>query len=103
MRRVDVRRGGEEVCLRPYVVSRHLPIGKNGKKDINSGIAAPTRGEAVVCGRGYLCLACGRDRCSFYDRLPTANIPGLGAGIQVSKVEADIPMGKAIVVTGVMV
>jgi hypothetical protein len=32
-----------------------------------------------------------------------ANIPGLGECIQVSKIEAGIPMGKAIVGTGVMV
>src|SRR5579863_2560174 len=39
MRRADVRKGGEQVCVRPYVVSRHLPICKNGKKDINSVIS----------------------------------------------------------------
>src|SRR5437016_12189461 len=35
------------------------------------------------------------------DRL--ASIPRLGEGVKVSKIEAGVPMGKAIVRTGVMV
>jgi len=39
MRRADVRKGGEQACVLPYVISRHPPICKNGKKDINRVIS----------------------------------------------------------------
>src|ERR1700678_1128560 len=39
-------------------------------------VAAPTHEQAVVSGRGHMCLACGQDRCSFYDWLPAVACAG---------------------------
>src|SRR5579871_2556668 len=39
-------------------------------------IAPPSGEKAIVPGRGYVCLACGRDGCSFDDRLPV--VPNAG-------------------------
>jgi len=36
VRRANIRERREQVRVRPNVISRHLPIGKNGKKDIDS-------------------------------------------------------------------
>jgi hypothetical protein len=35
VRPANTRERGEQVRVGPYVISRHLSIGKNGKKDIN--------------------------------------------------------------------
>src|SRR3984957_13706071 len=34
MRRTDVGKGGEQVCVWPYVISRHLSIGEERKEEI---------------------------------------------------------------------
>ena len=39
VRRADVRERGEQIRVRPHIISRHLSIGKNGKKDINRVIS----------------------------------------------------------------
>jgi hypothetical protein len=36
VRPANIRERGQQVRVGPYVISRHLSIGKNGKKDINS-------------------------------------------------------------------
>ena len=35
MRRTDVGKGGEQVCVWPYVISRHLSIGEERKEEIH--------------------------------------------------------------------
>jgi len=62
-------------------------------------IASGAKGTAVLGPGGFT----PSDGCTFMIRIDLAASPGLGEGIQVSKIESGVPMGKAIVRTGVMV